>query len=173
MIMQITAHNVEIQGRKVILDTHATPYYLNQLTALKGKLKVTIKEYKESKSQRQNNYVWALFTKISLEQNGSKRQEDVERVYHYVLQKANVEHERLIAPKDSRAILESVFSVVIQRGNDLLRNGITYREFDCYVGISKFDTAQMSLLIDTTIDYGVELGIPYAELDNMKGAYDL
>ena len=39
--MQITAHNVEIQGRKVILDTHATPYYLNQL--VKRKLKVTIK----------------------------------------------------------------------------------------------------------------------------------
>jgi hypothetical protein len=29
------------------------------------------------------------------------------------------------------------------------------------------------LLIDCAIDYGVELGIPYAELDNMKGAYDL
>jgi len=171
--MQVTANKVSVNGRDIILSTNATPYYLNQLTALKGKLKVTIKEYKETKSQKQNNYVWALFTKISLEQNGSKRQEDVERVYHYVLQKANVEHERLIAPKDSRAILESVFSVVIQRGNDLLRGGITYREFDCYVGISKFDVKQMNEIIEATIDYGVELGIPYAELDNMKGAYDL
>lgn len=171
--MQITAHSVEIQGRKVILNTYATPYYLNQLKDLKGKLKVTIKEYKETKSQRQNNYVWALFTKISLEQNGSKRQEDVERVYHYVLQKANVEHERLIAPKDSRAILESVFSVVIQCGDNMIRNGITYGEFDCYVGISKFDIKQMQEIIEATIDYGVELGIPYPELDNMKGAYDL
>ena len=90
-----------------------------------------------------------------------------------MLQKANVEHERLIAPKDSRAILESVFSVVIQRGNDMIRNGVTYREFDCYVGISKFDVKEMQLLIDCTIDYGVELGIPYSELDSMKGAYDL
>ena len=47
------------------------------------------------------------------------------------------------------------------------------REFDCYVGISKFDIKQMQEIIEATIDYGVELGIPYAELDNMKGAYDL
>jgi hypothetical protein len=31
----------------------------------------------------------------------------------------------------------------------------------------------MQEIIEATIDYGVELGIPYAELDNMKGAYDL
>ncbi len=171
--MQVTANKVSVNGRDIILSTNATPYYLNQLTALKGKLKVTIKEYKESKSVRQNNYVWALFTKISLEQNGSKRQEDVERVYHDILKRANIEHEKVIAIKEARKTLESVFSVVIEHGKDLIKDNKVYHEFDCYVGISKFDTAQMSLLIDTTIDYGVELGIPYAELDNMKGAYDL
>ena len=171
--MQITAHSVEIRGRKVILDTHATPYYLNQLTALKGKLKVTIKEYKESKSQRQLNYVFALFTKISLEQNGSKRQEDVERVYHDILKRANIEHEKVIAIKEARKTLESVFSVVIEHGKDLIKDNKVYHEFDCYVGISKFDVKQMQEIIEATIDYGVELGMPYAELDNMKGAYDL
>lgn len=171
--MQFTAHDVVINGREVIFSTNATPYYLNQIKDLKGKLKVTVKEYKETKTQRQNSYAWALFTKISLEQNGSKRQEDVERIYHYVLQRANVEHETLIAPKDSRSILDKVYSVVMQRGKDLLRGGVIYREFDCYIGISKFDVKQMQDLIDATIDYGVELGIPFAELDSMKGAYDL
>lgn len=171
--MQFTAHDVVINGKDVTFKTQATPYYLNQITSLKGKLKVTVKEYKETKTQRQNSYAWAMFTKISLEQNGSKRQEDVERVYHYVLQRANVDCERLIARVDAREHLEKVYSVVLMRGKDLLRGGITYREFDCYIGISKFDVKQMQELIDTTIDYGVELGIPFAELDNMKGAYDL
>ena len=171
--MQITAHSVEIEGRKVILDTHATPYYLNQLKDLKGKLKVTIKEYKESKTQRQLNYIWSLFTKISLEQNGSKRQEDVERVYHDILRRANIEHEKVIAIKEARKTLESVFSVVIEHGKDLIKDDKIYHEFDCYVGISKFDVIQMQSLIECTIDYGVELGIPYPDLDNMKGAYDL
>ena len=171
--MQFTAHKVSVNGREVIFSTNATPYYLNQITSLKGKLKVTVKEYKETKTQRQNAYVWALFTKISLEQNGSKRSEDVERIYHYVLQRANVDCEKLIARVEAREHLEKVYSVVLMRGKDLLRGGVVYREFDCYIGISKFDVKQMQELIDTTIDCGVELGIPFAELDNMKGAYDL
>ena len=170
--MQITAHNVEIQGRKVILDTHATPYYLNQLKALKGKLKVTIKEYKETKSQRQNNYVWALFTKISLEQNGSKRQEDVERVYHDILQRANIEHATLTIKPQDKHILRG-FSLAVEKYGDIIINGEIHKEYECYMGISSFDTKEMSDMIEATIDYGVELGIPYAELDNMKGAYDL
>ena len=171
--MQITAHNVEIQGRKVILDTHATPYYLNQLTALKGKLKVTIKEYKESKSQRQNNYAWKLMEIISIEQNGSKRKEDIEMVYHQVLQMANIEHETLIVRKEAKYILEKSFSLVVEKYNEIIKNGETYRQYDCYIGISGFDTKQMNDMISCIIDYGIKLGLSYSELDSMRNAYDL
>jgi len=37
--MQVTANKVSVNGRDIILSTNATPYYLNQLKALKGKLR--------------------------------------------------------------------------------------------------------------------------------------
>ena len=41
--------------------------------------------------------------------------------------------------KEARKTLESVFSVVIEHGKDLIKDNKVYHEFDCYVGISKFD----------------------------------
>ena len=166
--MNFTAYKVSVNGRDITFSTNATPYLLNQALELKGKIKVTAKPFKESKTQRQNNYAWALMTKISLEQNGSKRDEDVKRVYRDCLIKANVVHEKLIAPIGSKDILERTFSVVVEgeRKNDL-------QMFDCFLGISSLKTDEMSLLIETIIDYGIECGLSYQELDSMKGAYDL
>ena len=45
---------------------------------------------------------------ISIEQNGSKRKEDIEMVYHQVLQMANIEHETLIVRKEAKYILEKI-----------------------------------------------------------------
>jgi hypothetical protein len=166
--MNFTAYKVSVNGRDITFHTNATPYFLNQALELKGKIKVSAKPFKESKTQRQNNYIWAMFSKISLEVNGSKRKEDVERVYRDCLVNANVVHEQLIAPKGSKDILERAYSVVIEGE---IKND--YQIFDCFLGISKLDTTEMSALIDSTIDYGVKCGIAYQELDSMKGAYDL
>lgn len=167
--MNFTAYKITIEGKNVVFETNATPYYLNQIKdSLNGKIKVTCKDFKESKTQRQNNYIWALFNLISLEVNGSKRQEDVNRVYRDVLILSNVLHEKIQAPIKSKHILERVYSIVLEGE---IKDDM--QVFDCFIGISQMNTKEMAELIESTIDYGVKLGIAWQQLDSMKGGYDL
>lgn len=174
---KVLASQVKRSGKDIIFTTSASEYHLNILmNELKDidMLEVTIKKHKESRSVRQNNMLWAILEKISLEVNYSRREEDVQSVYKDVLARANVKHIILDTVRDAKSILEQNFRRVEELPHSAyVKDGVMRAVFKCYIGSSQFDTKEMAELIDTALDYAHDVGVIDSELLSIRQEYKL
>jgi hypothetical protein len=133
------------------------------------KLDINIKQYKSSRSKQQNDLMWKVISLISDEQNGSHREEDLMNVYANLLYRANVKYVIVAAVREAKPILESQFRYVVELPNSMTtEKGKTLVAFKCYIGSSHFDTKEMSLMIDTVIDYATEVGIRHTDIEMLR-----
>ena len=169
---KVLATQIKRSGKDLILTTNASEYHLNLLVnELKDidMLEVSIKKHKESRSVRQNNMLWAIIEKISLEVNGSKREDDLWQTYRDLLKRANVKHVILAAVKKAKPILESNFRYVEELPNSMTTDkGVELVAFKCYIGSSQFDTKEMTELIETALDYAHEVGVVDSEILSIR-----
>ena len=133
---------------------------------------VEAKERRNTRSLDQNAKLWALLTKLSLEMNGSKRQEDVMDTYCTILEIANIEYDYIIMPVTAENSLSRIFRAYRNMGKRIIetptgdkREGIVYK---VWLGSSKFDTKQMSELIDIVLDKCAEYGIYDSEIEMIR-----
>jgi predicted Mrr-cat superfamily restriction endonuclease len=174
---KLLATQIKRSGKEVIFTTTASEYHLNMLmNELKDidMLEVSIKKHKESRSVRQNNMLWAIIEKISLEVNGSKREDDVWSIYKDLLKRANVKHVILAAVRKAKPILESNFRYVEELPNSMTTDkGVELVAFKCYIGSSQFDTKEMTELIDVALDYAHQVGVMDSEILSIREEYKL
>ena len=134
----------------------------------KGELVVDIKERKSSRSLRQNAMMWALIAKIAEAQSGDRSAESTMAVYCNLLQEANAAFEWLLTTAEKRELLKS-FRAVQEYGERevMSKNGetIKMKVYKCFVGSSKFDTDEMTQMIECAIRYCDELGLNDQEID--------
>lgn len=114
---------------------------------------VSIKEYKHKRSIEQNKKLWVLIDKISKATGNDEMQ-----VYCSILEKANVKTDYIITAINMEETLKKSFRAVkfirMQEVND--KNCYVYK---VYLGSSKMNTAEMSELLDITLNICGELGI--------------
>lgn len=133
-----------------------------------GELSVEVKERKSSRSLRQNAMLWALINKIADEQSGEHTADATMAVYCNLLQEANAAYDWLLTNADKAELLKS-FRAVQDFGEREItaKNGerMNMRVYKCFIGSSKFDTKEMTTLIECALRYCDELGITDSEIE--------
>jgi len=135
-----------------------------------GDFLVEMKKQKSSRSLDQNAMFWALATKIALETTGTKTRESVENAYCDLLEEANVASEFLLALPETEERLRKTFRVIRRRGEREM-NGKPMIVYQYWLGSSKFDTAQMTELIEVALDRCADLGIVDTETELIRNEY--
>lgn len=127
-----------------------------------------LKEFKSSRSIEQNDMLWGIITQISDKVNGSHREEDLINIYSMLLQRANIKREYIRTLPQAENILKESFRAVIEVPNSRkIENGKETAGYWVYYGSSKFDTKEMTELIDTALDLATEVGIEYRQDDKV------
>ncbi len=134
------------------------------------KLLVEIKEYKSRRSLGQNRLLWSLLGKMAEAVSGKRDRESTEDCYAYVLEEANVKSDFLCALPEAEPALREAFRVVRKIGERNI-NGKTLNVYRYYVGSSKYDVAEMTLLIETALDRLAQLGVTDSEINLARGEY--
>lgn len=113
-----------------------------------------IKPYKSNRSLEQNSLLWGLIQQIS-DETGN----DPMDIYISALIEANVEYEDLWAIPKTENTLKAAFRAVKPICSTIGQNNVKYIKFRCWIGSSKFDTAEMTTLIDYVVSVAETLNI--------------
>lgn len=114
---------------------------------------IEIKEHKSKRSIEANRMLWGILQQIK-----DVTDNDLMDLYISVLEKADAKHDFLMVLPETLEQLKKVFRAV---------KVLEYREYNgkqmavvkAYIGSSKFNTKEMSLLIDKAIQVASENGI--------------
>ncbi len=137
----------------------------------KDLIAVEIKEHLQSRSYEQNKLMWALISKIAIAQSGVAYQDEQWRVYGELLVKANVKREMVRCMVKAKDILDQNFRAVIEIPNSDKKTtqGEITKAYWVYYGSSKFNTKEMTQLIELALETCAELGIYDSEIAQIKG----
>lgn len=140
-------------GKRQILLIENTSYKSLNIN-LEKEYQLEIKELKSTRTVQQNRYMWALIHEISKEQG----MDDME-VYIQALEEANAKYEYIMAPEEAEENLKKGFRAVkVVRPE--IHNNKKFYVYKCFVGSSKFNTQEMTRLIDVVVGWCHELNIP-------------
>lgn len=117
---------------------------------------IEVKEVKKKRSIEQNKYMWALINEIDIKING--RPCDDWEIYIMALERAGAKCEYIAALPETEQALKANFRA-IKFIKDVDLNGKPGRMYKVFIGSSKMDTKEMTLLIDTILDIAEEVGI--------------
>lgn len=136
---------------------------------------VEVKKKSSNRSLDQNALLWAMLSEIALHTAGSKEKRVVEQIYCAILEEAQAHYEYILAPKETEDGLRKAFRVIREIGQREVidpkgnkRKGTLYQ---CFVGSSKYDTKEMTELIETALNKCAELGIDTSEVRTIEQSY--
>lgn len=135
--MEFTAKVAKCEHYFLTLQT-PNPVYLDKNV----KYMVDIKPLKLTRSKDQNKYMWALISNISW-----ITKTDLWDIYVSGLEKANVAYEYIACVPEAVENVRSMFRAVKLMGVEKV-NGKDMATLKCFIGSSKFNTKQMTDLID-------------------------
>ncbi len=122
-----------------------------------GEYLVSIEPKKKKRSLDQNRYFWKLVGEIAKKENGDLR--DVDELYTNLLQMSGAKYESVIIKHEA---LER-FKSLVRHVKIMKQQVINHELYDtvwAFYGSSQFDTSEMAQLIDTTLKYAEEAGVP-------------
>lgn len=134
------------------------------------KLEVEVKPYRSKRSLEQNKLLWVLLGKLAMAMSGRKTKVSSEEAYAIMLEEANVAYDYLLALPEAEPMLKKSFRVVRKMGEREV-NGKTLNVYQYFLGSSKFDTKEMTELIEAVLDKLAELGVYDSEIEVARGEY--
>lgn len=143
---------------------------LEETQKIDKKLQVEVKIHKSQRSLEQNRLLWALLGKMANALSGNKRQVSTEECYCVMLEEANVSYDYILALPEAEPMLRKSFRV-IRKIDEREVNGKTLNLYQCFIGSSKFNTQEMTELIEATLDKLSELGIVDSEIELAREEY--
>lgn len=123
-----------------------------------GKYTVELKKYRKGRSLDQNAYFWKLVGEIAKKEDGDLRNKDA--LYLHLLKMAGAKYEVLYLQEEAlNSLLE--FDVIKNCSivNRKVINNVSMVTAYVFYGSSRFDTKEMSDLIDTALRYASEVGV--------------
>ena len=134
------------------------------------KLTIEVKPYKPKRSIEQNRLLWALLGKMAEAVSGKRDTESTYDCYLAMLEAANVKYEFFLALPEAEEGLREAFRAV-KKVEERPYRGKTMNVYKCFVGSSKYDKGEMTVLIETTLDKLAELGVYDSEIETAREAY--
>lgn len=135
-----------------------------------NKLEVEIKAYKFKRSLEQNRLLWSLLGKMAIAMSGKRNKVSTEECYCIMLEEANVAYDFMLALPEAELMLKKSFRVIRKVGEREV-NGKRLNMYQYFVGSSKFDTKQMTELIENVLDKLAELGVYDNEIEFARREY--
>lgn len=145
---------------------------LEELKGSDKKLEVQVKEYRSQRSLEQNRLLWALLGKMAEAMSGNKRRVSSEECYCIMLEEANVKYDYMLALPEAEDMLRKTFRA-IRKLDEREVNGRKLNMYQYFIGSSKFNTKEMTELIEATLDKLAELGIYDSEIEIARKEYRL
>lgn len=149
---------------------NAASLAVEELKSAGVKLQVEIKPYKSQRSLEQNRLLWALLGKMANALSGNKRKVSTEECYCAMLEEANVSCDYLLALPEAEPLLKKTFRVV-RKIDERVVNGKRLNMYQYFIGSSKFNTQEMTELIEATLDRLAELGVVDSEIELASKEY--
>ena len=87
-----------------------------------------------------------------------------------MLEEANVSYDYLLALPEAESMLKKSFRVVRKVGERIV-NGKTLNIYQYFIGSSKYDTKEMTELIESVLDKLAELGVYDSEIELARREY--
>ncbi len=112
-----------------------------------------IKKPKSKRSLEQNSLLWALIREMA-----PVMQMDEMDIYIQLLESANAKYDYLLGLPIIENELKRNFRAVKVEGVEFINEQMMYK-YKCFYGSSKFDTKEMTTLIDKALSYCAELDI--------------
>lgn len=119
---------------------------------------IEIKEFKGSRSLRQNRYMWALIGEIDKRMNGRPSAAGSEEIYIECLERANAKIDFICALPEAERLLRQSFRA-IKYVSTIQAGAQEMCLYKVVAGSSKMNKKEMSVLIDTVLDYAEQCGI--------------
>lgn len=169
--------NNEVAVSFIATDRYIASKFVQELQELE-EIEVSAKAFKRSRTLRQNDFMWAIISKISDRINGERTQESLDKIYGDILTKANIKRDLMAVLPEVIPNLRTMFRAVVETGqtivsvNELTGKKATLKTVWCYYGSSKLNTKEMSELMDFTLKYASELGISDSEIDTIRRTYE-
>ena len=121
--------------------------------------RLTIREWRESRSSSQNRLLWAIIHDITTKQSGHATEEATSDVYKRLIKEARIQTEFYETVERAKSGLEKAFRVIEERQRRTSEKGVETVVYECYWGSSHFDTEEMSRFIEATLDMAEKAGI--------------
>lgn len=176
--MKAQADNIEISynesGKQKLTLTLTSKQDMSDLKALcanKKLLAIEIKECRQKRSLDANSYAWVLITKIADVLRTNK-----EELYIEMLKRYGQREKQLISviAEGAEIIYRATNNHCCEVGESEL-NGKTFKHLAILIGSSRYDTRQMSILIDGIVSEAKELDIETmtpAQLQELKSSWN-
>lgn len=121
-----------------------------------GVYSVEIKEIRESKTDKQNRYLWKLIGEISKAQSGDLN--DMQTIYNHCLRGSGAKYEVYIMKHEAYEAFKKRWKDCIITKQETINHEL-YDTVFAFYGSSTFNTKEMSELIDYTLKYAYEQGV--------------
>ena len=112
------------------------------------------------KSARQNRAVWQLITMIVEKQDGVSTKENMNELYCQLIRIAGIKIHYLQGLTELYETLDTFYRVVDKKERRVAKNGNETYMYECYRGLSQFNTEETNRFIEVILDYSNRLGLP-------------
>mgnify|MGYP003373335103 CR=1 FL=1 len=156
---KLTGASRTLDGKRINLTFEVDGSSADQVEKImaQDKLRIRAVKWREKRSIDANNYLWELLSQMAPVLHTTK-----EELYLRELQEYGV-FIYLPGTDEDMKKLSEVFRIVINRGETTLTTPsgkeMRLNQLQCYKGSSKYDTLEMSRLIDGVVEDAKELGI--------------
>lgn len=124
---------------------------LDNVSKLSGEVVVTIKGLKHKRSKNANDYFWEIVGQMADKLRATK-----EEIYFEQLKKYG--QSITVTVREDVDLSRAGFKYY-ERIQDGLKNGVKFVAYRVFIGSSQYNTQEMSILIDGTVQEARDLGI--------------
>lgn len=133
-----------------------------------ARLDVEVKPHKSKRSLEQNRMLWALLEKMARAVSCRNTTVTREECYCIMLEEAGVKYDYLLALPETENELRKSFRAVRNMGITREVNGKELTMYQYFIGSSKFNTKEMTELIEAVLDKLTVLGVYDSEIELIR-----
>lgn len=164
-ILNIT---LDLNDKKPIVTIKLNEDFTEELQKLMSckPLTIILQKFIKKRSLNANNYMWQLLDKMARVLHTTK-----DELYIQMLETSGV-FVYLAVQEDAIDNIKAVYRIVHDRGTSPMTTEsgreITFHTLQCYKGTSKYNTEEMSQLLDEVVYEAKELGIQTETPENIR-----
>lgn len=152
------------------MDKQAAIVAFDEIKSISQKLEIEVKPYKSKRSLEQNRLLWVLLGKMAIAMSGTRNRVSSEECYCIMLEEANVSYDYLLALPEAENMLRKTFRV-IRKIDEREVNGKNLNMYQYFIGSSKYNTKEMTELMEAVLDKLAELGVYDSEIAVAREEY--